>query len=203
MIVDESEFSKMAEHLGIEPKDLVNTVLESVKSRPWYVYRAGRNRSLGKSLQISLNSSELAYAWDEAIKDVVGGREYIVEECDVDLVKGTIWYGIVLSGDDDSEIDRLDLYFGDGPGEIVRASVHVVFADGKLGDKAMEEIDEVLDNEMVDCEGLDLEHDYYDGVWSFAITVHTSHDFELPGFDEMHDLVKKIKKIAKAHGARD
>ena len=203
MIVDESEFSEMAEHLGIGPKDLVNTVLESVKSRSWYVYSAGGSRSLGKSLQISLNSSELAYAWDEAIKDVVGGREYIVEECDVDLVKGTIWYGIVLPEGDDSEIDRLDLYFGDDPGEIVRASVDVVFADGKLEDEAMEEINEVLGGEMIDCDGLDFEHDYDDGIWSFAITVHTSHDFELPRFDQMHDLVKKIKKVAKAHGARD
>ena len=203
MIVDEGEFSEMAKHLGIEPKDLVSTILDSVKSRSWYVYRADGNRSLGKSLQISLNSSELAYAWDEAIKDVVGGREYIVDECDVDLQKGTIWYGIDLPEGDDSEIDRLDLYFGDDPGEIVRASVQVLFADGRLGDEAAKEIDKVLDNATVDCAGLDFEHDYDNGIWSFSITVHTSHDFELPRFDEMHDLVKEIKKAAKAHGSHD
>ena len=200
MIVDEGEFSEMAERLGIEPKDLVNTVLDSIKSRPWYVARAGSNRSLGKSLQISLNSSEIAYAWNEAIKDVVGGREYIVEECDIDLKEGSIRYEIVFE-DDDNEIDRLNLHFGDDPGETVSASVRVVFADGKLGDEAEKEIDEVLGATMIDCMDLGFEHDYYDGVWSFSVTVHASHDSELPEFDEVHELVKQIKKAAKAHGA--
>ena len=200
MIVDEGEFSEMAERLGIEPKDLVNTVLDSIKSRPWYVARAGSNRSLGKSLQISLNSSEIAYAWNEAIKDVVGGREYIVEECDIDLKEGSIRYEIVFE-EDDNEIDRLNLHFGDDPGETVSASVRVVFADGKLGDEAEKEIDEVLGATMIDCMDLDFEHDYYDGVWSFSVIVHASHDSELPEFDEVHELVKQIKKAAKAHGA--
>ena len=202
MIVDEGGFSEMAKHLGIEPKDLVSTILDSVKSRSWYVYRAGGSRSLDKSLQISLNSSEIAYAWDKVIKDVVGGREYIVDECDVDLKEGSMRYEIVLESDD-SEIDRLNIYFGNGPGETVSASTHVVFADGKLGDEATKEIDEVLSTKMMDYEGLNFEHDYYDGVWSFSITVHTIHDFELPEFDEMLDLVKEIKKIAKAHGTSD
>ena len=198
MIVDEGEFSGMAERLGVEPEDVVKIVLDNVKKRSWYVHRSDR-RSLDKSLEISINSSELAYAWDEAIKDIVGGREYIVEEADVDLQKRSMQYGIVFPKGSDSEINRMDLYFGYDSGEVVSASVDVELDEDELR-KVLEGIDDELSSSTLDCDGLDFEHDYDDGVLSFSITAHTGSDFQLPSFDEFHDLVKEIKKIARARG---
>lgn len=195
MIVDEGEFSEMAESLKVDPKYIVNAVLDSVKSRPWYVHRAVQKGSLGESLGVVLDRSEIAYAWDSVIKEVMGEREYVVEECEVDPLDNS-WY--LLAPEGDCDIDSVHLQFGSDSGETVRASVEVELAGGKLSDEAMGKIDEEIGGAMLDCMGLDFEHEYYDGIWSFFIIVHTGSDPEMPEFGQMHDLVKKIKEIARA-----
>lgn len=202
MIVDESKFYKMAKSLGMDAEDIINTILDNIKKNAWYVHRAGLRRSLDKALEITINNSEIAYAWDEAIKHIVGGREYVVDDADVDLRNGNVWYEIVFPEGTDSEIDRLDLYFGSDSREVVSASVRVDL-DGTGLEKALEEIGTELGSAMSDCDDVDFEHDCNDGIFSFSIIAYTGRDFYLPGFNETNGLVKKIKEIVKLHGAQN
>ena len=196
MIVDESKFSKMAQSLGMDAEDIINTILDNIKNNAWYVHRTGSRRSLGKALEITINNSEIAYAWDEAIKHIVGGREYVVEDADVDLREGSVWYEIVFPEGTDSEIARLDLYFGSDSREVVSASVRADL-DGTALETALKEIGAELGSAMSDCNDVRFEHDYEDGLFSFSITSYTGRDFYLPGFDETNGLVKKNQRDRK------
>ena len=202
MIVDEGEFAEMAENLGMDAEKVVNTILNCVKSRAWYVHRTCGRRSLDKALETTINGSEITYAWDEALKRITGGREYVVEEAEVDLQRDSVWYGIVFPEGVDSEINRLDLYFGSDSGEVVHASVDAELSGGEL-EKALEEIYTEVGSTLHNCDDADFEHDCEGRVFSFSITAHTGRDFYLPGFDQTNDLVKKIKEIARSHDVQD
>ena len=200
MATDGGEFSGMAESLGAEPKDVAKTVSDDVKKRPGGACRSGRG-SLKKSPIIYADSSEAARAWDEAIRHIIGRHEYAVEESYINLQEREMWYSVALPEGGDVEIKEMELLFGHESGEIVSASVRVELDEAGLRE-VLEKIGGELDSAMQGCDGMDFDHDYHDGILLFVIDVRAGSYFQLPSFDELHDLVKKIKGIARAHEAR-
>lgn len=198
--VDEGEFAELAGGLGITPKEAVNTIMGRMKDLPWNVVASAKRTSLDTALGEVLDKFGIVYAWDEAIKEIVGERKYFVGDGGVDLRSGIFWCQVDLPEGDDSEIDGVHLQFGNDSGETVSASMDIVLNDGKLKDDALEEIYSEIDIVGPDSDHpIDFEYDYGDGNLSFCIVVHTDRDFDLPKFDEMNDLVRKIKEIVDGH----
>lgn len=198
--VDEGRFAQLAKDLGVAPKEAVEAVLSATESLPLYVERAAKGSSLGEALGTLLDISGIAYVWDEAVREIVCGRRYAVQDGGVDLQKGTVWFSAVFPDGAESEIARMDLYFGNDSGETASGYMDIVLDDGELKDEALDEIHSLLfDMALVEEYQFDFEYDYSDGTLSFSVTAHTDRDFTLPKFDEMNDLFKKIKEVVDGH----
>ena len=200
MEVDEGRFARLAKDLGVTPKEAVEAILSVTESLPLYVGRAAKDASLGEALETLLDISGIAYVWDEAIRKIVGGRRYAVQDGGVDLQKGTVWISAAFLDGAESEIASMDLYFGHDSGETASGYMEIVLKDGKLSEGAMDEIHDLLSGmALAEDYQFDFEYDYSDGSLSFSVTAHTGRDFTLPEFDEMNGLFKKIKEVVDGH----
>lgn len=198
--VDEGRFAQLAKDMGVTPKEAVEAILGVTESLPLYVNRAAKGASLGEALETLLDISGIAYVWDEAIREIVGGRRYAVQDGGVDLQKGTVWISVVFPDGAESEIASMDLYFGNDSGETASGYMDIALDDGELADEAMDEIHSLLfDMTLVEEYQFDFEYDYSGGTLSFSVTAHTGRDFTLPKFDEMNELFKKIKEVVDGH----
>ena len=203
--VDECGFEELANELGITPKETVDIILSQMKNIPYAMRRYAKNRSLDESLRTLLDCSEATYAWEEELKEIVGNRRHVVSEADIDLRKHVIRYYIDYPQGDDSEINHIELYFGDNSGEVVNASMDIELKGGKLSDEVLQEITDKIDGTVPDNDyPCDFEYSYDDGDLSFYITVHTDSGsrefkFDMPKFNDMNNLIIKIKEIIRAH----
>ena len=197
--VDGDRFEELAERLKTTPEVVVNTFLDSLHNPPPCItIHAMNSGSLKNSMDDLINNSEAAYTMGHLIRNVVGDRDYWIDESDYNMENGVFTFGLSFVGD--VVMDSALLQFGDVPLELISASIDDVVLDNDVD--FLNEIDSVLDK-------LDGEYEFsYEWVGdrhlAFMIRIELigMGALTLPKMDDVEPTVRKIMEIIKNHDSR-
>ena len=197
--IDGSRFEELAERLKMTPEAVVDVFLDNLHNPPPCITtRAMNSGSLKNSMEDLINNSEAAYTMGSLIKNVVGDRDYWIDESGYDVENGVFTFG--LSFGKEVAMDSVLLQFGDAPLELVSASVDDVVLDNDVD--FLNEIHSVLDD--LDDE-YEFSHEWVgDNYLSFMIQIELigMGALVLPKMDDVEPVVRKIKEIIKNHDSR-
>ena len=197
--IDGSRFEELAERLKMTPEAVIDVFLDNLHNPPPCITtRAMNSGSLKNSMEDLINNSEAAYTMGSLIKNVVGDRDYWIDESGYDVENGVFTFG--LSFGKEVTMDSVLLQFGDAPLELVSASVDDVVLDNDVD--FLNEIHSVLDD--LDDE-YEFSHEWVgDNYLSFMIQIELvgMGALVLPKMDDVEPVVRKIKEIIKNHDSR-
>ena len=149
-------------------------------------------------MDVLINNSEAAYTMGHLIRNVVGDRDYWIDESDYNMESGAFTFALLFGGD--VVLDSVLLQFGDAPLELISASVDDVVLDNDVD--FLNEIYSVLDE-------LDDEYTFsYEWVGDRHLEFMIQIDLigmgalTLPKMDDVEPTVRKIIKVIKNHDSR-
>ena len=198
--VDGDRFEELAKRLKTTPEVVVNAFLDSLHNPPQCItIQAMNSGSLKNSMDDLINNSEAAYTMGSLIRNVVGDRDYLIDESDYNMESGVFTFALFFG--DDVVMDSVLLQFGDAPLELISASVDDVVLDNDVD--FLNEIYSVLDE-------LDVEYEFsYEWVGdrhlAFMIQIELigMGALTLPKMDDVEPTVRKIIKVIKNHDSRE
>ena len=154
--------------------------------------------SLKNSMDDLVNNSEAAYTMGHLIRNVVGDRDYWIDESDYNMENGVFTFSLFFA--DDVIMDSVLLQFGDAPLVLISASVDDVVLDNNVD--FLNEIYSVLDE-------LDDEYTFsYEWVGDRHLEFMIQIDLigmgalTLPKMDDVEPAVRKIMEVIKNHDSR-
>ena len=197
--VDGDRFKELAERLKTTPEVVVNAFLDSLHNPPPCITTHAMNSgSLKNSMDDLINNSEAAYTMGHLIRNVVGDRDYWIDESDYNMEHGVFTFSLYFVGN--VVMDSVLLQFGDAPLELISVSVDDVVLDNDVD--FSNEIDSILDELDDECtfsyEWVDDRHLEFmiqiDLIGMGALT--------LPKMDDVEPTVRKIIEVIKNHDSR-
>ena len=197
--IDGGRFEELAERLKMTPEAVIDAFLDNLHNPPPCITtRAMNSGSLKNCMGELINNSEAAYTMGSLIRNVVGDRDYWIDESGYEIEKGVFTFG--LSFGKEVAMDSVLLQFGDAPTEVVSALVDDIVLDNDID--FLNEIHSVLD-------GLDDEYEFShewvdDNHLSFTIHIGLigMGALVLPKMDDVEPVVRKIKEVIKNHDSR-
>ena len=197
--IDGDRFEELAERLKMTPEAVVNTFLDSLHNPPPCItIRAMNSGSLKNSMEELLHNSEAAYTMGSLIRNVVGDRDYWIDESGYDMENGVFTFDLFF--DKEVVMDSVLLQFGNVPAEVVSVLVDDIVLDNDVD--FLNEIHSVLDE-------LDDEYEFsheWVGDNHLSFTIHIGligmGALVLPKMDDVEPVVRKIKEIIKNHDSR-
>ena len=132
------------------------------------------------------------------IRNVVGDRDYWIDESDYDIKSGVFTFSLHFVGD--AIMDSVLLQFGDSPLELISASVDDVVLDNNVD--FLNEIHSILDE--LDDE-YTFSHEWVgDRHLAFMIQIDLigMGALTLPKMDDVEPTVRKIMEVIKNHDSQ-
>lgn len=72
--------------------------------------------SLDNALEKLMKNAKPAFTIGHLIESIVGNRDYVIDDGDYNLVKGTVWFNVGFLEGDRGEIDSILFQFGSDSG---------------------------------------------------------------------------------------
>lgn len=202
--VDDELFTKLANDLKTTPENVVRVFLEHAKDIPHSIRLASvqQDGSLDATLEKLMKHAEPALIFARILQDIVGERDYVIDDGGYDLHAGTFWFEVGFLEGDTGEIDSVHLQFGKDSGQIISASMKDLVIENDAGTF----LDQIYDvcYEFVDEDyEVTFEHDWIEKDWlTFTIQIDTTPILDLPKIDDLEKMVKKIKEMFRSQDTR-
>ncbi len=112
--VNEGLYSDLAKELDTTPENVIKIFLDHAKNLPHSVLSNAnqKNSSLDTALENLMDNAEPAYLMGEIIQEIVGKRDYFVEDSGYDFEAGTFWFQIDFLQGDKGILSSAHLQFG-------------------------------------------------------------------------------------------
>lgn len=191
--VNDELFSDLAKKLETTPENVINVFLDHAKNLPYSIISNAnqKNNSLDTALKNLMDNAEPAYLMGEIIQEIVGDRDYTVEDSGYDFEEGTFWFQIDLSQGDKGIIETAHLQFGKTAVILGTFSIKDVLEKDVSG--LTDKIDSIIESIS------DEEHTTFDIEWieenwaSITIGIYSNEILNLPKITVLEKIAKKIK----------
>ncbi len=200
--IKDNEFTDLAKELKTTPENVVKIFLDHAKHLHHKVLLDAiqEGSSLDAAMEKLMKNAEVAFNVGELIGEIIGYRDYLIDDSGYNMEKGTVWFHVSFLEGEKGHIDSILLQFGSDPGIVATASIKKIKLDKDMNEIETE-IYDAIDYSGDDYDQLNFSWDWIDeNFLTWELQIDTPGEFlNLPKVDEVETIMKKIQEIILSH----